>query len=70
MNLTTGLEKIYKCDNVHSVLEIYQEIILGISTRKISVPDSLHTDEVARFLMNVVEFKITSIIALSLIDEL
>lgn len=42
MNLTTGLEKIYKCDNVHSVLEIYQEIILGISTRKISVPDSLY----------------------------
>ena len=70
MNLITGLEKIYKCDNVHSVLEIYQEIILGISTRKISVPDSLHTDEVARFLMNVVEFKITSIIALLLIDEL
>lgn len=70
MKLITGLEKIYKCDNVHSVLEIYQEIILGISTRKISVPDSLHTDEAVRLLMNVVELKITSIIALSLIDEL
>lgn len=70
MNLITGLEKIYKCDNVHSVLEIYQEIILGISTRKISVPDSLHIDEAARLLMNVVELKITSIITLSLIDKL
>lgn len=70
MNLITGLEKIYKCNNVNSVLEIYQEIILGISIRKISVPDSLHIDEAARLLMNVVELKITSIIALLLIDEL
>lgn len=70
MKFITGLEKIYKCNNVNSVLEIYQEIILGISTRKILVPDSLHTDEAVRLLMNVVELKITSIIALSLIDEL
>lgn len=70
MNLITGLEKIYKCDNVHSVLEIYQEIIIGISTRKISVPDWLHTDEAARLLMNVVELKITLIIALLVIDVL
>lgn len=70
MKLITGLEKIYKCNDVASVLEIYQEIILGISTRKCQIPDSLHTDEAVRLIMNVVELKITSIIALSLIDEL
>lgn len=70
MEFITGLEKIYKCNNVNSALEIYQEIILGISTRKILVPDSLHTDEAVRLLMYVVDLKITSIIALSLIDEL
>ena len=70
MKLITGLEKIYKCNDVTSVLEIYREIILVISTEKCQLPDSLHTDEAVRLLMNVVELKITSIIALSLIDEL
>ena len=70
MNLITGLEKIYKCKNVNSVLEVYQEIILGIYTQKCQIPDSLPFNEAVHLLMNVVELKITSIIALSLIDEL
>lgn len=70
MNLITGLEKIYKCNNVNSVLEIYQEIILGIYTQKCQLPYSLLTDEAVRILTNVVELKITSLITLSLIDKL
>lgn len=70
MNLITGLEKIYKCNNVNSVLEIYREIILVISAEKCQLPYSLLTDEAVRILTNVVELKITSLITLSLIDKL
>lgn len=70
MKLITGLEKIYKCNDVTSVLEIYREIILVISAEKCQLPYSLLTDEAVRILTNVVELKITSIIALSLIDKL
>lgn len=70
MKLITEVEKIYKCNDVTSVLEIYQEIILAISTRTCHIPDSLTTGEAIRILTNVVELKITSIITLSLIDKL
>lgn len=70
MKLITGLEKIYKCNDVTSVLEIYREIILVISAEKCQLPYQLVTDEAVRILTNVVELKITSIITLSLIDKL
>lgn len=70
MKLITGLEKIYKCNDVTSVLEIYREIILVISAEKCQLPYQLVTDEAVRILTNVVELKITSIITLSFIDKL
>lgn len=70
MKFITGLEKIYKCNDVTSVLEIYREIILVISAEKCQLPYQLVTDEAVRILTNVVELKITSIITLSLIDKL
>ena len=70
MKFITGLEKIYKCNDVTSVLETYREIILVISAEKSQLPYSLLTDEAIRILTNVVELKITSLITLSLIDKL
>lgn len=70
MNFITGLEKIYKCNDVTSVLETYREMILVISAEKCQLPYSLLTDEAVRILTNVVELKITSFIILSHIDEL
>lgn len=70
MKFITGLEKIYKCNDVTSVLETYREIILVISAEKCQLPYSLLSDEAVRILTNVVELKITSLITLSLIDKL
>ena len=70
MKLIIGLEEIYKCNDVTSVLEIYREIICVISAEKCQLPYSLLTDEAVRILTNVVELKITSLITLSLIDKL
>lgn len=70
MNFITGLEKIYKYNDVTSVLETYREMILVISAEKCQLPYSLLTDEAVRILTNVVELKITSFITLSHIDEL
>ena len=70
MKFITGLEKIYKCNDVTSLLKTYREIILVKKKKKSQLPYSLLTDEAIRILTNVVELKITSLITLSLIDKL